>query len=86
MAMPRSVMVCLAGLFQVLTNTPRNSSVGTFNHEGMPLGHSSSLETFLVVRYFSLLSLSPLHYLVLLLLLCAPSFPALVHRATCFIP
>ena len=27
-------------LFEALTNTPRISSIGTFNHQGMPLGHA----------------------------------------------
>ena len=46
MAMPRSLMVRLASLFEALKNTPRISGIGTFNHQGMPLGHAPSLDAF----------------------------------------
>ena len=49
--MPQSVMVWHAGLFEALKNTPRISGIGTFNHQGMPLGHTSSRDAFHQERY-----------------------------------
>ena len=51
MAMPRSVMVWPAGLFEALKNSPRISGIGTFNPQGMPLGHTSACDAFHLGRY-----------------------------------
>ena len=51
MAMPQSVMIAYAGLSEALTNTPSNfhtppnSSIGTFDHQGMPDGYQSACDT-----------------------------------------
>ena len=66
MAMPQSVLVLHARLFEELKTTPRISGISTFNHQGMPLSHVSSrnafhLECYLPTRSRSCLLLhSPL--------------------------
>ena len=48
MAKPRSIMICQASLSEALTNDPRISSLGTLNHQGMPIGYASSWDTDLI--------------------------------------
>ena len=50
--------------FEALKSTPRICGIGTFNHQGMPLGHASSRDAFHLecylpthpVSHFTLLS------------------------------
>ena len=45
MAKPRSVMIYQASLSEALTNDPRIFGPHTFNHQDMPIGHASFIDT-----------------------------------------
>ena len=87
MAIPRSAMVRLVGMFEELKDTPRVSGIGTFRHQGMALGHASFLDAFHGecylfthrVSHFTHLS----HVLCMLLLRSTPSPLHMLPHGVC---